>query len=332
MAPATEIPSVITSHAQKAQRANSVAYACRYPQSGAARGQVPSERRIRFAGLLCPRSASFAAFCALVLLAATGWQDTARGQGRLDATYTITFARLSVGNVTLGVDFKESDYAITVSGRIGGAMRVLISGEASLTTHGIVEDGRPEPRSFTSKIMSGDVSQAVTMSLDEAGNVTELILTPPPASAAGPVPEADRQGIIDPLSAMLLPVDGTGAELQQAACQRTLSIFDGRYRYNLKLAFKRMDKLSAGKGYAGPVIVCSLEYQPIAGFDASTPLVKYLSEGREMELTLAPAPGTRALAPVRFLVVSMLANLVIEVDQFALQPPTAPPAADPRRE
>ena len=80
------------------------------------------------------------------------------------------------------------------------------------------------------------------------------------------------------------------------------------------------------------MIVCSLEYRPIAGFDASTPLVKYLSEGREMELTLAPAPGTRALAPVRFLVVSMLANLVIEVDQFALQPPTAPPAADPRRE
>ena len=46
----------------------------------------------------------------------------------------------------------------------------------------------------------------------------------------------------------------------------------------------------------------------------------------------APAPGTHVLAPIRFLVVSMLANLVIEVDQFALQPPTAPPAADPRRE
>ena len=114
----------------------------------------------------------------------------------------------------LGVDFKESDYAITVSGRVGGAMRVLISGEASLTTHGIVKDGRPESRNFTSKIMSGDVSQAVTMSLDEAGNVTELILTPPTVSAAGPVTEADRQGIIDPLSAMLLPVDPAGAHAE----------------------------------------------------------------------------------------------------------------------
>ena len=80
------------------------------------------------------------------------------------------------------------------------------------------------------------------------------------------------------------------------------------------------------------MIVCSLEYRPIAGFDASTPLAKYLSEGREMELVLAPAPGTHVLVPIRFLVVSMLANLVIEVDQFAPQQQAAPPAADPRRE
>jgi len=38
------------------------------------------------------------------------------------------------------------------------------------------------------------------------------------------------------------------------------------------------------------------------------------------------------LAPIRFLVVSMLANLVIEVDQFTPQPLAAPPAADPGRE
>ena len=47
---------------------------------------------------------------------------------------------------------------------------------------------------------------------------------------------------------------------------------------------------------------------------------------------LAPAPGTHVLAPIRFLVVSMLANLVIELDKFAPQPPAAPPAADPGRE
>jgi hypothetical protein len=120
--------------------------------------------------------------------------------------------------------------------------------------------------------------------------------------------------------------------LSQAACQHTLPIFDGRHRYDLKLAFKRMDKMSADKGYAGPVIVCALGYQPIAGHRASNPLVKYLSDGRDMEIVLAPIAGTRALAPFRLSVVSMLANLVIQANRFeaTAQPPAAPTLADPK--
>jgi hypothetical protein len=44
------------------------------------------------------------------------------------------------------------------------------------------------------------------------------------------------------------------------------------------------------------VVVCSVSYEPIAGHRPSTPLVKYLSEGRGMEMALAPVAGTRLLA------------------------------------
>ena len=57
--------------------------------------------------------------------------------------------------------------------------------------------------------------------------------------------------------------------------------------------------LTAEKGYAGPVVVCPVAYEPMAGHRASTALVKYLSEGREMEIALAPvAPpsGSRTVA------------------------------------
>jgi hypothetical protein len=62
--------------------------------------------------------------------------------------------------------------------------------------------------------------------------------------------------------------------------------------------------------------VCSVSYEPIAGHRASIPLVKYLSDGREMEIALAPIAGTRLLAPFRLSVVSMLANLTIEANRF----------------
>jgi hypothetical protein len=146
------------------------------------------------------------------------------------------------------------------------------------------------------------------------------------------VTEANRQGIIDPLTAMLFSAAAEGDGLSQQACRHTLPIFDGQQRYDLKLAFKRMDKVTAEKGYAGPVAVCSLRYEPIAGHIASTTLVKYLSEGREMEIALAPVIGTRLLAPFRLSVMSMLANLVIEASRFEAnaRPLDASAIADPK--
>ena len=168
---------------------------------------------------------------------------------------------------------------------------------------------------FTSKLVSNTGNSDVTMALQE-GDVRELAASPPPSSDLVPVTDANRRSIVDPLTAMLFSAAATDDGLSQGACRHTLPIFDGQQRYDLKLAFKRLDKVKAEKGYAGPVVVCSVSYEPIAGHRASTPLVKYLSEGREMEIALAPIAGTRLLAPFRLSVVSMLANLVIEANQF----------------
>ena len=210
--------------------------------------------------------------------------------------------------------FGPSEYAMSARGRAGGLMKALMDGEGFFTTRGSIADGHPVPTSFTSKIVANAQKSDVTMALDE-GSVKELVATPLSSQGRVPVTEANRQGIVDPLTAMLFSSAATGA-LSQEACRRTLPIFDGHQRYDLKLAFKRMDNVTAEKGYAGPVVVCSLRYEPIVGHIASNALVKFLSEGREMEMALAPVAGTPLLAPFRLSVVSMLANLVIEASRF----------------
>src|SRR5262249_11798387 len=161
------------------------------------------------------------------------------------------------------------------------------------------------------------------------GNVKELAATPPPSSDRVPVTNSNRQGIVDPLTALLFSAAAAGEGLSQEACRRTLPIFDGHQRYDLKLAFKRMDKVTAERGYAGPVVVCSVSYEAIAGHRANIPLVKYLSDGREMEIALAPIAGTRLLAPFRLSVVSTLANLMIEANRFETTTAPAPAGASP---
>jgi hypothetical protein len=255
--------------------------------------------------------------------------DHAHAQGNLDASYTISFARIPVGEITATVVFGNSEYAISGRARAGGVMKVLsVDGEGSFTTRGTIKDGHPVPTNFTSKIVSNTETSDVTMVLDE-GSVRELAATPPPSQDRVPVTAANRRGIVDPLTAVLFSAAAVGETLSQDACRRTLPIFDGRQRYDFKLAFKRMDKVTAQTGYAGPVVVCSVSYEPIAGHRASMPLVKYLSENRDMEMALAPIAGTRLLAPFRLSVVSMLANLTIEANRFETIVAPAPEGTPP---
>jgi hypothetical protein len=281
--------------------------------------------------MLCSRAAQttiLAAGSALALIMVTAG-DRAHGEGNLDASYTISFARIPVGEIAATAVFGQSEYAISAHARAGGVMKVLsVDGDGSFTTRGTIKDGYPVPTNFTSKIVSNTETSDVTMALDE-GSVRELTATPPPSQDRVPVTAANRRGIVDPLTAVLFSAATAGETLSPEACRRTLPIFDGHQRYDLKLAFKRMDKVTAEKGYAGPVVVCSVSYEPIAGHRASMPLVKYLSENRDMEMALAPIAGTRLLAPFRLSVVSMLANLTIEANRFETIVAPAPEGTPP---
>jgi hypothetical protein len=265
---------------------------------------------------------------ALALMAAP-LGEHACAEDNLNASYAVSFGRIRVGEITATFVLGDKEYAISARGRAGGLMKALVDGEGTFSTRGTITDRHPVPTKFTSKIVTNAETSDVTMVLHE-GSVKELMAAPPPSSSRVPVTESNRQGIVDPLTAMLFSAATEGDGLSQQACRHTLPIFDGQQRYDLKLAYKRMDKVSTEKGYAGPVVVCSLLYEPIAGHNPSTTLVKYLSEGREMEIALAPVAATRLLVPFRMSVVSMLANLVIEANQFEATAPALDSAADPK--
>src|SRR5262245_17827746 len=144
--------------------------------------------------------------------------DHAQAEGKLDASYTISFARIRVGDIAATGVFGESEYAISAHGRAGGIMKVLVDGEASFSTHGPIKDGYPVPTTFTSKIISG-----VTMVLDE-GSVKELAAAAPPKSDRVPVTQASRQGIIDPLTAMLFSAAAASEGLARDVCRRRSSM------------------------------------------------------------------------------------------------------------
>jgi hypothetical protein len=241
---------------------------------------------------------------------------SAHADGRLEAVYGISVARIPIGSATASVEVAAGEYTASMTGRASGVMRVLASGEGTLQTRGTIRDGRAVPVRYVSTTTSEDDTLDVKMTFED-GVVKELSAsTPPPSNDRVALTEAHRKDVVDPLTALLVPAGEDGNGLTEAACRRVLPIFDGRRRFDIKLAFKRIENAKADKGYAGPVVVCAMTFQPIAGHRPSSTLTKFLSEGREMELALAPIANTRMLAPWRVTVVHMLGNLVVQANRF----------------
>jgi hypothetical protein len=247
---------------------------------------------------------------------------SAKAQTGFDATYTLSMAGISIGKLNWRAQINPNDYTIQASGRTSGILSVLVNGEGNVSLKGTMRDGRSQSATWSSKLTSRDELSIVTM-IFEAGKVRDLkVIEPPPESDRVPINEAHKNSVIDPLSGFLIPASA-GDPLQPAACRRDLNIFDGRRRYDIALTFRRIDKATPEKGYNGPALVCAARLSPIAGHRASSPLVKYLLDGRDIEVWFVPVAGTPVLAPVRLSVASAIGNMVLRADQFETAPALA---------
>jgi hypothetical protein len=268
------------------------------------------------------RSAIGVAVTAIAAAAA----DPALAQGRLDARYAVTLAGMPVGKGAWVIDIAENQFTAAASGATAGLLRVFASGQGSGASRGFIVSGTPVPASFAASITSDKKTEEIRMTLG-AGDVKDFAVSPevPVDPERVPVTEAHFHGVSDPMTGSLIRVPGTGNPLTPQACARTTPIFDGRMRYNLQFAYKRMEQVKADKGYEGPVVVCAVYFTPIAGFIPHRASVKYLAAQRDMEVWLAPVANTRVLVPYRISIPTPIGVGVMQATQFvsASQPRAA---------
>lgn len=280
----------------------------------------------RTTDVLSSRSAVRRAITAAALmLAAAASGNPAHAQGRFEARYSVTIAGIPVGQGVWIGDIAEDQYTTAASGRVTGLARVLTDGEGFGAARGRVRGGRLAPTSYAVTVTADRRPDEVRMAF-AGGGVKDLQVEPPTPYTPDRVPltDAHRRGVMDPLSAGLISVSGTGEVVSPDACHRTVPIFDGRQRYDLTLAFKRMDQVRAGRGYEGPVVVCMVVYQPLAGHRSDRPAVRQLAESRDMDIWFAPIAGTRFLAPFRISMPTLVGTAVLEADQFVSYPVRGP--------
>ena len=243
--------------------------------------------------------------------------DPALAQGRLDARYAVTLAGVPVGKGAWVIDIAENQFTAAASGATAGLLRVFASGQGSGASRGLIVSGNPVPARFAASITSDKKTEEIRMTLG-SGDVKDFAISPevPVDPERVPVTDAHFHGVSDPMTGTLIRVPGTGNPLTPQACARTTPIFDGRMRYNLQFAYKRMEQVKADKGYEGPVVVCAVYFIPIAGFIPHRASVKYLAAQRDMEVWLAPVANTRVLVPYRVSIPTPIGVGVMQATQF----------------
>jgi hypothetical protein len=283
--------------------------------------ELPATRQFarkipRLDGKACSVQLSTASLLLAATLALAG-PGAASADGKLEARYVATLAGLPIGSGTWIIDVGEGRYLAAASGSTSGLLRVFTGGQGTSAARGTLLGGHPAVSTYSSTITTNDKSTAVRLTID-AGNVKDSKLEPPIDQDPEriPITPAHEKGVIDPMTASLLRTPGNGNPVSSEACHRTLSIFDGRLRYDVKLEFKRIVSVKAERGYQGPVVVCAMYFTPVAGFIPSRTAIKYLAKLRDMEIWLAPIAGTRVLVPYRAEVPTPIGKAVLTATQF----------------
>jgi len=242
--------------------------------------------------------------------------------GKLDAAYEATLLGFPIGDVSWTIDFNNSRYSAAAHGNTAGLLLIFSRGHGTAEAQGSVAGKEPLASIFALNITHGSATQQVKI-LFNRGKASESLAPPPkPNPQLVPLNEAYRTGVIDPMSALLVSVPGSGEMAGPAACERTIAVFDGRMRFNLRLAFKRIEQVQVPDGYQGAVAVCAVYFTPLAGYDPNRYAIKYLQAERGMEIWLAPLTGTRLMVPYRLSVPTPIGVGILQATRLVWTRPT----------
>ena len=252
-------------------------------------------------------------------LAVAGAQADA-AETALKAEYLITISGLTVGKALVDGRFTDSGYAASISGSTYGLSRFVSNATAVLAGNGRIRGTDVIPASYNLDTDEKGFKTHVEMEM-RAGTIVDLTAAPNlvPAPDRVPLTRGHTRDVLDPIGAFVVALNQTGPGIGPAACNRTVKVFDGWQRYDVKLTFKQSKHVVGGPGaYSGEVFVCKARYVPVAGHRSSRESVQYMADNKRLEVQLVPIAGTRLLVPYRIVIGTKVGDLVILSRDFAV--------------
>jgi hypothetical protein len=243
------------------------------------------------------------AFAAMALMAAT---PALAQQVDARASYVLTLGGINIAMMDVELSDNGSRYALDLSANVAGMGAVVASGTASAHASGSSANGLVS-QSFDLKTRANGEAFGVDVTF-AGGEVSAFKVEPPITDTYDRVPLERRHltGVGDFLSAFVVK----GGTLDKGLCQRKLNIFTGVERFNIAMSYAGEDEATSPRtGYQGPVVVCSLDYQPISGHFTESEITNYLADKSRILMWYAPLGQTGYFVPYRVLLGTNMGDL-----------------------
>ena len=241
-------------------------------------------------------------------LAASPSTDEPAPASDIEAQFTIYLGGFLFATGNVGARLDGDQYRLKALLSTAGLPRAFYEAEFKLASEGELAAAQVRPHSYVSDSWDTHSARKVELAYDGDG-MPHLTATPPykPGDLSGVMPYQQRD-TQDPVSALLVPVVASANP-----CERSIPVFDGRRRYDLKLTFAKEVAMTP-HGFSKPlkVIACNIRYVPVAPIERRK-FTEMLSKNDGMTVWLAPFDGGRVYMPVRLQLRTPLGGAVMEL-------------------
>lgn len=256
-----------------------------------------------------------AAWTVILALLAT---SPARSETALEASYAISLGGVTIGTADVDGLFTGVAYTARITGKTSGVSRLMSDARAQLVGEGRISRGRVTPRTYELETREGEFETHVRMKM-RAEAISDLLVIPriPAHPDRIPVEREHRRNVVDPVAAFLVVSDTSATGDGRRICQRTINVFDGWQRYDIRLSYKQTRTVE-GDDYNGRVVACAARYVPVSGHRMSLKSTRYMAENKRIEVWYAPVGSWRLLFPYRILIGTAYGDLVVAATRFAV--------------
>jgi hypothetical protein len=190
---------------------------------------------------------------------------------------------------------------------VAGLGTLVASGTANASSSGRSAGSTLVGEAFSLQTRANGENFRVDVSFANQG-VSAFKVEPPIVDNYDRVPIERRHltGVSDFLSAFVLKGDG----LDRSLCQHKANIFTGVERFNISMNYAGEDEATSPRtGYQGPVVLCTVDYNPVSGHFTSSEITNYLAQSDRIILWYAPLGTSGYYVPYRVLLGTNMGDL-----------------------